>query len=39
MRSFRPPSCWRVEVMNGGLGFEVNGLSSTDRTVKVDEPS
>jgi hypothetical protein len=23
MRSFRPASCWRVEVMNGGAGRRV----------------
>ena len=36
MRSLRPPSCCRVEVMNGGLGLELNGFSSTDRTEKAE---
>ena len=33
-RSLRPPSCCSVEVMNGALGEERYGFSSTERTVK-----
>ena len=33
-RSRRPPSCCRVEVMNGALGDERYGFSSTLRTAK-----
>ena len=33
MRSLRPPSCWSVDVMNGGLGRLRHGFSSMERTV------
>ena len=31
MRSREPPTCCRVEVMNGGLGCDVYGFVSTER--------
>ena len=34
-RNLRPPSCCKVLVMNGGLGDERYGLSSTERTLMV----
>ena len=41
IRSLRPASCWRVEVMNGGCGFDVNGFEVTEVTsgrVAVSAP-
>src|SRR5262245_37589924 len=34
-RSLRPPSCCNVDVMNGGLGDDLYGLSSTERIVNL----
>src|SRR4029450_1888520 len=39
MPSLRPPSCWRVEVMNGAFGEERYGFSSNDATVNGEPGS
>ena len=33
IRSFRPASCWSVEVMKGGCGRDVKGLWVTEVTT------